>query len=50
MNALAAKVLEAADLRALARLADDGAPGSVTRHRPATAQAVTRYAWPAPSR
>jgi hypothetical protein len=43
MNVFAADDLEAADLLALARLDDDGAPAAVTRRRPGTAGAVTRH-------
>ncbi len=42
--------LEAADLLALARLDVGGAPPAVTPPRASGGQAVTRYAWPAPSR
>src|SRR4029079_6668539 len=45
MNGFAADDLQVADLLALARLDDDGAPPAATRPRPASA-APRRYAYP----
>jgi len=50
MNVFAADDLEGADLLALARLDDDGAPPAVIPPPAKDGQAVRRYAWPAPGR
>jgi hypothetical protein len=48
MNAFTSHDLEAADLLALARPDDGGAPQAVTPSQASDGQAVTRYGRPAP--